>query len=72
MGFGRWENPKMERSSVMWGKVSLRNASHSNLFCEQQKGFLCVQAVTSTASQKITALGRFSQLNSVRYKQMTR
>lgn len=72
MGFGRWENPKMERSSVMWGKVSLRNASHSNLFCERQKGFLCVQAVTSTASQKITALGRFSQLNSVRYKQMTR
>lgn len=72
MGFGRWENPKMERSSVMWGKVSLRNASHSNLFCERQKGFLCVQAVTSTASQKIIALGRFSQLNSVRYKQMTR
>lgn len=33
----------MERSSVMWGKVSLRNASHSNLFCERQKGFLCVQ-----------------------------
>lgn len=62
----------MERSSVMWGKVSLRNASHSNLFCERQKGFLCVQAVTSTASQKITALGRFSQLNSVRYKQITR
>lgn len=62
----------MERSSVMWGKVSLRNASHSNLFCERQKGFLCVQAVTSAASQKIIALGRFSQLNSVRYKQMTR